>query len=403
MPVLYPSELRGRPCSETYPSARCGPIVRRAARPGGIFTRARTVLIIKSGCDGGKSNMADDNKSLRAHSSVLVDGPSRAPARAMFKAVGFTDEDLSKPLIGVGHTWTEIMPCTAHLRGLAEHVKRGIRAAGGTPIEFNTIAICDGIAMGTAGMRASLISREVIADSMELSARGHLFDGMVAISGCDKTIPATVMALLRLDLPSLMIYGGSIQPGRYGDLDVTIQEVFEAVGAQAAGKIDPRRLEASRERGVSGRRARVAANSPPTLMATAPRCSESHRRARTACPLPIRKRPRAHFRAGERVMELLRNDLRPSRIITRKSTRERDRLGRDDWRLDQRGAASARDRARSGSGTRHRRLRSDQLAHAAARRPQARGRSSRPTCIAPAESRSSRSASRKRACCMPAR
>ena len=132
----------------------------------------------------------DSKHSLRPNSSILVDGPSRAPARAMFKAVGFTDEDLSKPLIGVAHTWIEIMPCTAHLRDLAEHVKRGIREAGATPIEFNTIAVCDGISMGTSGMRASLISREVITDSIELTVRGHLFDGVVAMSGCDKTIPA---------------------------------------------------------------------------------------------------------------------------------------------------------------------------------------------------------------------
>src|SRR3984885_13429407 len=190
--------------------------------------------------------MADDKNSLRSNSSVLVDGPSRAPARAMLKAVGFTDEDLSKPLIAVAHTWIEIMPCTAHLRDLAEHVKRGIRAAGATPVEFNTIAVCDGISMGTHGMRASLISREVIADSIELTVRGHLFDGVVAMSGCDKTIPATVMALQRLDLPSLMIYGGSIQPGRFGDQQVSIQDVFEAVGAHSAGKMkleDLKRIE----------------------------------------------------------------------------------------------------------------------------------------------------------------
>src|SRR5215469_5259542 len=187
-----------------------------------------------------------DNNNLRAHSSILVDGPSRAPARAMLKAVGFTDEDLSRPLIGVAHTWIEIMPCTAHLRQLAEHVKAAIRAAGATPIEFNTIAVCDGISMGTTGMRASLVSREVIADSIELTARGHLFDGIVALSGCDKTIPATVMALIRLDLPSVMLYGGSIQPGRFGDQNVTIQDVFEAVGAHSAGKMslaDLKRLE----------------------------------------------------------------------------------------------------------------------------------------------------------------
>ena len=194
-----------------------------------------------------------DNK-LRPNSSVLVDGPSRAPARAMFKAVGFTDEDLAKPLVGVAHTWIEIMPCTAHLRQLAEHVKQGIRDAGGTPIEFNTIAVCDGISMGTEGMRASLISREVVADSIELTSRGHLFDAVVALSGCDKTIPGTVMALLRLNLPSLMLYGGSIQPGRYGDHDVTIVDVFEAVGAHAAGKITDKELKDARRCRVSRRR-----------------------------------------------------------------------------------------------------------------------------------------------------
>src|SRR5579863_8912302 len=176
-------------------------------------------------------------RNLRPNSSILVDGPSRAPARAMLKAVGFTDEDLSKPLIAVAHTWIEIMPCTAHLRELAAQVKAGIRAAGATPIEFNTIAVCDGISMGTSGMRASLISREVVADSIELTSRGHLFDGVVALSGCDKTKPGTVMALVRLNLPSLMIYGGSIAPGRFGDQDVTIQDVFEAVGAYQAGKM----------------------------------------------------------------------------------------------------------------------------------------------------------------------
>src|SRR5262244_498302 len=181
--------------------------------------------------------MPNSNESLRSHSHTLLDGPSRAPARAMMKAVGYTDEDLSKPLIGVAHTWIEIMRCTYHLRDLAEHVKRGIREAGATPVEFNTIAVCDGISMGTHGMRASLISREVIADSIELTARGHLFDAVIALSGCDKTIPATVMALLRLNLPSLMIYGGSIQPGRFGDQAVSIQDVFEAVGAHSAGKM----------------------------------------------------------------------------------------------------------------------------------------------------------------------
>src|SRR5271154_3242661 len=177
-------------------------------------------------------------------SDLLKKGASRAPARAMLKGAGYTDADLEKPFIGVANTWTEVTPCNVHLRALAEHVKKGIRAAGGTPIEFNTIAVCDGISMGTEGMRASLISREVVADSIELTSRGHLFDAVVALSGCDKTIPGTVMALLRLNLPSLMLYGGSIQTGRYGDHDVTIVDVFEAVGAHAAGKITDKELKA---------------------------------------------------------------------------------------------------------------------------------------------------------------
>src|SRR2546426_5403606 len=179
----------------------------------------------------------------KLRSRDLVDGPSRAPARAMLKAVGFTDDDLSRPLVGVANTWIEGMPGNYHLRRLSEKVKAGIRAAGGTPIEYNTIAVSDRIAMGTEGMKASLISREVIADSIELVARGHLFDAVVALSGCDKTIPGCVMALARLDLPSLMLYGGSIAPGRFQGHDVTIQDVFEAVGAYAAGRMTAAELK----------------------------------------------------------------------------------------------------------------------------------------------------------------
>jgi dihydroxy-acid dehydratase len=178
--------------------------------------------------------MAQDPKQ---RSRAITDGPDRAPARAMFKAVGLTDEDLAKPLVGVANTWIEVMPCNFHLRRLSAKVKEGIRAAGGTPIEFNTVAVSDGIAMGTEGMKASLVSREVIADSIELVARGHLFDAVVGLSGCDKTIPGTMMALARLDLPSLMLYGGSIAPGHLGDRDLTIQDVFEAVGAYRAGTL----------------------------------------------------------------------------------------------------------------------------------------------------------------------
>ena len=175
-------------------------------------------------------------------SDAIKKGISRAPARAMFKAMGLTDDDIDKPLVGVANTWTELTPCNLHLRELGEWVKEGIRAAGGTPFEFNTIAISDGISMGTSGMRASLVSREAVADTIELAVRGHLLDGVVAISGCDKTIPGTVMALARLDLPSLMIYGGSTYAGRYRDKDVTIQDVFEAVGACAAGVITEQEL-----------------------------------------------------------------------------------------------------------------------------------------------------------------
>ena len=174
---------------------------------------------------------------LRQRSRAITDGPDRAPARAMFKAIGLTDDDLSKPLVGVANTWIEVMPCNFHLRRLSAKVKECIRVAGGTPIEFNTVAVSDGISMGTEGMKASLVSREVIADSIELVTRGHLFDAVVALSGCDKTIPGTMMALARLDVPSLMLYGGSIAPGHLGDRDLTIQDVFEAVGAYRAGTL----------------------------------------------------------------------------------------------------------------------------------------------------------------------
>jgi dihydroxy-acid dehydratase len=259
-----------------------------------------------------------DNNNLRAHSSILVDGPSRAPARAMLKAVGFTDEDLSKPLIGVAHTWIEIMPCTAHLRQLAENVKAGIRAAGATPIEFNTIAVCDGISMGTSGMRASLISREVIADSIELTARGHLFDGIVALSGCDKTIPATVMALLRLDLPSVMLYGGSIQPGRFGDQDVTIQDVFEAVGAHSAGKMsleDLKRLEDVACPGVGACGGQYTANTmsmASELLGISPLGANS-------IPATDPNKAECAHRVGELAVDLLKRGLKPHQIITKQS------------------------------------------------------------------------------------
>ncbi len=181
-------------------------------------------------------------RAIRLPSRTVLEGPDRAPARAMLRAVGLGDEDFERPLIGVANTWSETTPCNYHLRQVAEWVKEGVREAGGTPLEFNTVVVSDGITMGTPGMKASLVSREVVADSVELMAIGYQFDGLVALSGCDKTIPGTVMGLVRLDLPGVMLYGGSIAAGRYKGRDVTIQDVFEAVGAHAAGRIDDRDL-----------------------------------------------------------------------------------------------------------------------------------------------------------------
>jgi dihydroxy-acid dehydratase len=185
-------------------------------------------------------------------SSVMLHGPDRAPARAMLRAIGFSREDLEKPIIGVGHSWIETMPCNWNHRVLAERVKEGVRAAGGTPMEFSTIAVSDGVTMGTQGMKASLVSREVIADSVELVTRGHSFDGLVLIVGCDKTIPAAAMALCRMDIPGLVLYGGTIQPGRLHDRDLVVQDVFEAVGAYNAGRIDAAELRAVEEHACPG-------------------------------------------------------------------------------------------------------------------------------------------------------
>jgi dihydroxy-acid dehydratase len=179
---------------------------------------------------------------VKHRSRALIEGPERAAARAYLHGIGYTDEDLAKPIVGVAHSWIETMPCNFNNRVLAAKVKEGVRTAGGTPMELNTIAISDGITMGTSGMRASLVSRELIADSIELVASAHHFDALVVISGCDKTIPGAVMALARLDIPGLMLYGGSIRPGRYKGQDVTIQQVFEAVGEYAAGKISEAEL-----------------------------------------------------------------------------------------------------------------------------------------------------------------
>ncbi len=256
--------------------------------------------------------MAQD---LKKHSRAITDGPDRAPSRAMLKGIGFTDQDLARPLVGVANTWIEVMPCNYHLRRLSAKVKEGIRAAGGTPIEFNTVAVSDGISMGTEGMKASLVSREVVADSIELVTRGHLFDAVVALSGCDKTIPGTVMALARLNLPSLMLYGGSIMPGSFRGRDVTIQDVFEAVGAHASGKMsdaDLKELEGQTCPGPGACGGQFTANTMATafeMMGISPIGSAS-------IPAMDTKKDDAAFSAGQLVMKLLEQGLTAKDVIT---------------------------------------------------------------------------------------
>ena len=257
-------------------------------------------------------------KEVKLQSHGLLVGAGRAPARAMLKAVGFTDDDLSKPLVGVANTWIEVMPCNFHLRRLSERVKAGIRAAGGTPIEYNTIAVSDGISMGTEGMKASLISREVIADSIELVARGHLFDAVVALSGCDKTIPGTVMALARLNLPSLMLYGGSIMPGQFQGHDVTIQDVFEAVGKHASGKMTDAELKDLEDHACPGPGA-CGGQFTANTMAIAFEFLGISPMGRNGVPAMDGRKDDVAFECGKMVMELVTQDLRPRRIITRKS------------------------------------------------------------------------------------
>ena len=254
----------------------------------------------------------------RLRSARIVDGPDRAPARAMLRAVGFTDEDFHKPLVGIANTWIELMPCNYHLRGVAEQVKAGVRAAGGMPVEFNTIAISDGISMGTEGMRTSLISREIIADSIELVARGYQLDALVAISGCDKTIPATVMALARLDLPSVMLYGGSILPGTFEGHDVTIQDVFEAVGAYYAGKMSQERLAQLEAVACPGPGACGGQFTANTMAMAFELMGISPMGAAEVPAVDPRKASVAEA-AGRLVMDVLRRDLRPRQIITRDS------------------------------------------------------------------------------------
>jgi len=254
----------------------------------------------------------------RRSSAAITEGASRAPARAMLKAVGFSDDDLRRPIIGVANTWIEIGPCNYHLRHLAECVKQGIRKAGGTPMEFNTVSISDGITMGSEGMRASLVSREVIADSIELVARGNLFDGVVALSGCDKTIPGTVMALARLNVPGLMIYGGSIEPGRFQGHDVTIQDVFEAVGAHASGRMTDAELADIENHACPGAGA-CGGQFTANTMATATEFLGISPMGSASVPATDRKKDEVGFQAGVQIMELVRRDLHPCAILTRKA------------------------------------------------------------------------------------
>jgi len=253
---------------------------------------------------------------LKHRSRQLTEGPERAAARAYLKGIGYDDEALAKPIIGVASTWIETMPCNFHLRALAAQVKEGIREAGGTPMELNTIAISDGITMGTAGMKTSLVSREVIADSIELVGRGHYFDAMIALSGCDKTIPGTVMALARLDVPAVMLYGGSIPPGRFQGHDVTIQDVFEAVGAHAAGKMtdaELAELEAVASPGAGACGGQFTANT----MAMAYEMLGISPIGDSLMPAQEPGKPAVAHAAGALVMDVLRRGLRPSALITR--------------------------------------------------------------------------------------
>jgi dihydroxy-acid dehydratase len=254
----------------------------------------------------------------RPRSSAVFDGPERAPARAYMKGIGFDDDALSRPTVGIANTWIEAMPCNFHLRGLAEHIKEGVRAAGGTPMEFNTVAISDGITMGTQGMKTSLVSREVIADSIELAVRGYQFDAVVALSACDKTIPGAVMALARLEIPSLMLYGGSIAPGHWRGRDVTIVDVFEAIGACAAGEMteeELRELEGVASPGAGACGGMFTANT----MACAFEAMGISPGGSSMVPAEDEEKPDVAERIGELVMKVLEDDLRPSSIITRES------------------------------------------------------------------------------------
>jgi dihydroxy-acid dehydratase len=250
------------------------------------------------------------------HSYTITQGRDRAPARSMLKAIGFTDEDLRKPIIGIANTWIETMPCNFNLRDLAVKVKEGVRAAGGTPMEFNTVAISDGITMGTEGMKASLVSRDLIADSIELVARGHMFDGIIALVACDKTIPGAAMALLRLNVPGLVLYGGSIMPGYLKGKALTIQDVFEAVGANAAGKISDAELLAVENAACPGAGA-CGGQFTANTMATVMEIIGLSPFGTASVPQVDPRKNDVAIRCGKLIMEAVKNDLKPRDIATR--------------------------------------------------------------------------------------
>jgi dihydroxy-acid dehydratase len=256
--------------------------------------------------------------NLKHRSHIITDGRDRAGARSMLKAIGFTDADLARPIVGIANTWIETMPCNYHLRELAAKVKAGVRAAGGTPMEFNTIAISDGVTMGTEGMKASLVSREVVADSIELLGRGHMFDAMVALVGCDKTIPGGAMALIRLNVPSVLLYGGSIAAGRFQGRDVTIVDVYEGVGANAAGLMSDAELKQLEDVACPGAGAcggQFTANTMSTVMefiGLSPMGANS-------VPALDPKKDEVAYQCGQIVMDLLKRGVKPLDILTRKA------------------------------------------------------------------------------------
>ncbi len=267
--------------------------------------------------------MNHSTPSGKTHSNALTEGPNRAAARSYLRGVGFSKEDLHKPIIGVANTWTEIGPCNFHLRDVAKAVKEGIREAGGTPMEFNTVTISDGITMGTEGMKASLISREVIADSIELVARGNLFDGIVCIAGCDKNMPGTIMAMARLDIPGIMLYGGSIAPGRLAQpdgthKDITILNVFEGMGSHAAGKLTDQQLEDLEAAACPGPGA-CGGQFTANTMAMAGEFLGISPFNLTGVPAMSPEKHSASRAAGAMIMDLCRNDVRPSKILTRQA------------------------------------------------------------------------------------